>query len=139
VFGEFFSALKARVGTAIQFAIWSAVAGVLVMVAAGFFVAALHSWLAHWYGPIQASLAIGGGFFLIALIIVGIAALMRQRAASRLKSQQQRIQQRLTMQPASLATTLMAQIIGPKQTTALMLIALAAGFMAGRPRQRRHD
>ena len=44
----------------------------------GFFVAALHTWLAVWYGSIQASLGIGGGLLIVALALGG--ACKRERA-----------------------------------------------------------
>ena len=132
---EFFAAAKARVTASIQSVILLAVAAVAAIVAVGFLIAALHTWLAQQYGPIDASLAIGGAFLLIAIVIVIVAAIMRRQAARRLKVQQDR----LLVQPATLATTLMSQVIGPKQTGVLMLLALAAGFLAARPRRSSRD
>lgn len=57
-------------------------AGVVLLVAAGFLLAALWTWLAwylHW-GPLWASLAIGLGFLLIGLVLAGMAKAERHPA-----------------------------------------------------------
>lgn len=128
---EFVSALKDRVSASVQSAVWLAVAGLIAVVAAGFLVAALHTWLAHHYGPIQASLALGGTLLAISILIVVAMAIKRRRAARRMKLQRQRL---TSVQPTALATSMVAQLIGPKQTAVLMLVALAAGFLTARPR-----
>jgi chromate transport protein ChrA len=129
---EFLGALKARVNATVQSLIWGIVAAVAAVAALAFFVAALHTWLAQHYGSIQASLALGGALLLIAVIILLVLAIMKRRAAAQMKLQRDR----LMVQPASLLTTLMAQSIGPKQTSLLMLAALVAGWLMARPRQR---
>lgn len=56
-------------------------AGAVLLIAAGFLLAALWTWLAwhlHW-GPLYASLAIGGGFLVIGLVMAGMAGKPRHR------------------------------------------------------------
>jgi hypothetical protein len=132
---EFVSALKDRVSASVQSVIWLAVAGLAAVIAVGFLLAALHTWLAIWYGPIQASLAFAGAFLLIAIIVYVATLIRKRRAAHRMKLQKER----LLVQPASLATTLMSHFIGPKQTSVLMMVALAAGFLMARPGRRAKD
>lgn len=128
---EFINAVKDRVSASIQYAVWLAIAGVISLVAVGFFVSALYIWLARIFGPFYTSLIIGGGFLVLALLIMLIAGAVRREAANRLK----RKQERLIVQPAALATTMISQFIGPKQTAVMMLVALVAGYLAARPRR----
>jgi hypothetical protein len=53
-------------------------AGLLVLFAAGYALAALHAHLALLYGPVFASLTIAGGLFLLALVMLGIALYIRR-------------------------------------------------------------
>jgi hypothetical protein len=131
VISEFVSAIKHRVSASVQSAVLFAVAGVIAAAAVGFFIAALHTWLAIHYGSVQASLALGGGLLVVAIIIMIYVVIMKKQAAARMKRQQDR----LLVQPAAMATTLMSQFIGAKQTSVLMLVALAAGFLMARPRR----
>jgi putative Ca2+/H+ antiporter (TMEM165/GDT1 family) len=130
VISDLLNAVKRRLSASIQAALLLALAGLALLVSVGFFVAALHSWLAVWYGTIQASLLLGAAFLVLAVIVFLIAALVRRAAARRLRQQQER----LALQPAALVATLMGHLVGPKQTTLLMLAALLAGFLLSRPR-----
>jgi vacuolar-type H+-ATPase subunit H len=57
-------------------------AGAALIVAAGFLLAALWSWLAHslHWGPLMASLAIGVGFLLLGLLLLALGGRQRHRA-----------------------------------------------------------
>lgn len=59
-------------------------AGVALLIAAGFLLAALWTWLAHGlhWGPLWASVAIGAGFLLIGLILMAAGSKERHRTPS---------------------------------------------------------
>jgi hypothetical protein len=123
-------ALRDRISASIQYVILVLVAGIFALVAIGFFISALYVWLADQFGRIEASLIVGGGFVVLAIIMMLVGAGMRRAAANRLKRQQDR----LFVQPASVATAMISHFIGPKQTAVMMLVALVAGYLAARPR-----
>jgi hypothetical protein len=129
LFRELIGAVKSKVSATIHSAVWYAVAGIFAIVAAGFFISALHVWLSIDYGHINASLMIGGAFLALALIGVLVAVIMRRSAARRLREQTTR----LRLEPAAMATGLLANSIGSKQASVLILLALAAGWMLARP------
>ncbi len=60
-----------------------ALAGLLVVCAAGYALGALHAWLAISYGTISASLMIAGGLFVAALVLFGLAAYLKGRPRPR--------------------------------------------------------
>ncbi len=73
-------------------------AGVALLIAAGFLLAALWTWLAHYlhWGPLWASAAIGAGFLLVGLILMAAGRKERHRTPStdELKAE---IEQKLTL------------------------------------------
>lgn len=76
--------LRLAAGDTVRRSILKIVAGLIIAVGAGFLIAALWSWLAirlDW-GATYASLAIGGGLFVIGAIILLIAAKPRHRMPS---------------------------------------------------------
>jgi uncharacterized transporter YbjL len=135
VISELVNAVKARISATVQSVIWGALAGLAAIVAIGFFLGALHTWLAERYGSLQASLGIGGGFLLLAIIIGIVLVIMKKRANARIKRQSER----LVMPSMSVVTALMSSKMGSKQKSMLVLGALAAGWLIARPRSGRSD
>lgn len=62
--------------------------GAFALVGAVFLLIALHAWLALLWGPVFAPLAIGGAGIVIAALIWGVAALMRDRKVVREREKQ---------------------------------------------------
>lgn len=76
---ELGSAMKRSVVTAVIYA----VAGLSLLCALGFLVAAGHNVLAEWYGGTTASLILAGVFCLLAIVIMLFAGLIRRQARRR--------------------------------------------------------
>lgn len=75
-----------------------AAAGLIAVVGAGFLLAALWSWLAHnldW-GPTLASLTVGGGFLVVALIVFAMGNRKRHRMPTT-DDLKQEVETRLTL------------------------------------------
>lgn len=68
--------LQLALGDTVRRSAMKGIAGVVIAAGAGFLIAALWSWLAHGlgWGAINASLAIGGGFVLIGVVLLLISA-----------------------------------------------------------------
>ncbi|MBC9245944.1 phage holin family protein [Paracoccus sp. 11-3] len=73
-------------------------AGLIAVVGAGFLVAALWSWLAYHldWGPMLASLAVGGGFLVLALIVFATSNRTRHRMPTT-DDLKQEVETRLTL------------------------------------------
>lgn len=68
--------------SAVRSAIY-AVAGLVAVVAIGFFVAALWIYLASLHGSVAASLIVGSGFLALAILIAAIATMVGSRTMAR--------------------------------------------------------
>lgn len=66
--------MQAKVQTAARRTAVMLIAGVVALVALGFFVAALWLWLAGLYGALIANVVVGGGLLVVVLILALIAA-----------------------------------------------------------------
>jgi hypothetical protein len=66
--------LRAGLASAVQSIVWLGAVAVLGLVALGFGVAALHTWLALQFGTMEASLIIAGLFLALALVVYAVHA-----------------------------------------------------------------
>jgi hypothetical protein len=62
------------------------IAAIFALVALGFLVAALETWLSERYGPLAATLILAGAFFVLALVVFAIR--MASNASARRKAEQ---------------------------------------------------
>lgn len=72
--------LKHKIDLALKSTLGGIVALAAVLIALGFFCAALFMWLEELYGAIMAALVLGGIFIFIALVAVIVILIMRHRA-----------------------------------------------------------
>lgn len=77
--------IRAGVSNAVQGIVWLGAVAILGIVALGFGVAALHTWLAFRFGPIEASLIVAGLFLALALVVLAVHSYVaaEQRARAR--------------------------------------------------------
>ena len=75
--------LKQRISATIQSVVWTALAGVLALIMAGFLCAALFVWIERPLGTLTACLVLAGLFLLLAIVSVLVASGVRRAEARR--------------------------------------------------------
>jgi hypothetical protein len=117
---------RARLRVATAQAVCYAVAGLAAVVAVGFALAALVSWLSTQYGTIVACLIVAAGFLVLAIIPLFVLMSIRRREQLRLAQEAAKARQQAWMNPATLSLGLQAmKILGRNRGLAAGAIGLA--------------
>jgi type VI protein secretion system component VasK len=95
--------IRAGVSSAVQSVVWLGAVAILAIVALGFGVAALHTWLAFRFGPIEASLIIAGLFLALAIVVFAIHSYAAAEQRSRARREAERSAEALRGTLANLA------------------------------------
>ena len=125
------ASLKHKLGLALRTTIGLAVALGTVVIALGFFCAALFLWIARDFGPIVASLVLGGAFLAITVIALLVVLVINRRPPPPPPPPRRDWWQ----DPAMLATMLdIGRTLGRRRTTAAVLVAaVVLGVVLARP------
>lgn len=115
--GEVGGAVKRKLTAYVLFAI----AGLIALAGLGYLLGALHIWLSVNYSPIQASLFIAGGLFVVALAFAIAGAIVARRKASNAQA----LQTAAAVAAAPLALRA-ASKINPTALVALGVVAVGA-------------
>jgi hypothetical protein len=122
--------LKHKIDLALKSTVGGIVALAAVLIALGFFCAALFMWLEERYGAITAALVLGGIFVFIALVAVIVILIMRHRAPPPPPPRKTA----WWADPALLATALdVTKTLGRRRiTTAVLVGAFVLGILLNR-------
>lgn len=131
MFGNLLAPLRAKVNLAATTAACYAAAGVASLVALGFAIAALFSWLASQFGTIAACLIVAGGFAVLAIIPIIVVTIARKREERRIMLEAAKARNSQWASPATLTLALQAarMLKGNRGIAVAGVGALLAGWI----------
>jgi hypothetical protein len=134
MFARLIDDFKDRTGTALRLTSLAAIAGFTLFIAIAFLCAAGFIYVLRTYGLIEACLAGGGVFLVIALIMIGVYASRKRRIEARAAAHTKSAMQTALADPMVVAAGIqMVRAIGVKKLIPILAVAgLALGFLASR-------
>jgi hypothetical protein len=132
VFTAAIASVKARLNATLSMALWSAIACLAGLVAAGFFIGAVFIWVSSKYGSVTACVIFGAVFAVMALIALTVGFILKRRA-KRITSEQ------MMLMAADLASigAAFGQTLKGSQGKYYILGAIAAGWLISKTMKRR--
>ncbi|KAA9007950.1 hypothetical protein [Histidinibacterium aquaticum] len=122
----FLEMIQARIALAVRRAVWGGVGAFMILIGLGFLGAAGFIALAAATDALTAALIIGGGFFGIGLLILGIASLRRHRIPARGTTKAAAT----AAPPGSMSSAMLPAAVQA------FIVGLSAGIASGRGRRR---
>ncbi len=134
MFARLIDDIKDRTGTALRLTSLAAVAAFTLFVAIAFLCAAGFVWSLRTYGPIEACLAGGGVFLVVALIMMGVYTLRKRQIETRAAARAKSAMHTALADPMVVAAGLQViRAIGVKKLIPILALGgLALGLMASR-------
>jgi hypothetical protein len=134
MFARLIDDFKDRTGTALRLTSLAAVAALTLFIAIAFLCAAGFVYVLRTYGPIEACLAGGCLFLVLAVIMMGVYLLRKRQIEARAAARAKSALQTALADPMVVAAGLqMVRAIGVKKLIPILAVAgLALGFMASR-------
>jgi len=129
------SDFKQRIDAGMRSMMCGAIAAVASIVALCFFCVAAFDWLSQIHGPIAAGLLLGGFFVLVAIVTLGVAAILRRNAQARRRVATAKAKAQWWLDPTIMATGIqIGKALGPRRLVSLTLVgAFIAGLLLSRP------
>jgi predicted transporter len=134
MFARLIDDVRDRTGAALRLTSLAAIAAFALFIAIAFLCAAGFVWMLRTYGPIEASLAGGCVFLVVALITMGVYISRKRQIEARAAARAKSAMQTALADPMVVAAGLQViRAIGVKRLIPILAVAgLALGFLASR-------